>query len=211
MAEMNGVWLLSAGLIGLIIVALGISINGRYLGILIDSRAKMSLSRLQLVLWTWLFISALITVALTKKTLDIEISSNLLALMGLSVGSTAGSTIIKGVKAAKRPKNPLIDQVSCEGVLKTNGSAKYASLLDIFKGEETQDYQYIDVAKVQMFFFSLMALLAYIVILYRHEFIISETQPCAFPTISEGVLTLIGISHVGYLTVKSAPKTPTET
>jgi hypothetical protein len=51
----------------LIILGLaGHEINGRWIGILIDSRSKISLSRLQITLWTVMVLSAYLTMALPR-------------------------------------------------------------------------------------------------------------------------------------------------
>ena len=94
MSEMIGWWAISGVLIAGVMLALGISINGRFLGVLIDSRGKMSLSRLQLVLCTWLLFSCFFPIALARKTMNIEMDEQLWALMGISLASAAGSTLI---------------------------------------------------------------------------------------------------------------------
>ena len=133
-------WLVSAIVIVGCFAGLGVWISRHPLGILIDGRNKMSLSRLQLVLWTVLLISAFTAVALVFQTSDITLPQEVWALMGISVGSTAGSVIVKGTK---------------DSVLDTNEDMKGASLKDLFKGEEHgADCQHVDITKVQMFFFT---------------------------------------------------------
>ncbi len=75
----------------------------------------------------------------------------------------------------------------------------------MFKGEELSDAPYVDIAKVQMFFFTIAIWLGYAASLYHADF---SGDPTGFPEISAGLVALIGISHAGYLTVKAAPKTP---
>ena len=61
---LGGAWLttnflLSIGIVTLLILGIGYAINGQMFGILIDHRNKMSLSRFQLVIWSLLVICSL--------------------------------------------------------------------------------------------------------------------------------------------------------
>ena len=190
---------------------LGVWINKRPLGILIDARCKMSLSRLQVVLWSWLLISAFFAAAVTFTTMNIEMDAQIWALMGISVGSAAGSVIVKGTKANKQPAEAVPEAqraMSRQGVLPMNAESKQANLGDLFKGEELADYAHVDIAKVQMFFFTLATVLGYAAVLWTFPFEVQEGV-LKFPELSSSLVTLLGISHAGYLTVKAAPKTPT--
>lgn len=204
------VWLIAGIAMTSFICFLGFRINGRALGILIDSRSKMSLSRFQLVLWTLLFTSSILTVGLFKRDINIEIEGTLWALMGISVASTAGSTLIKGTKSEKEPEPKLVKQFSDNssnfrrmGLLHVNVEQPQAKFLDIFKGEEISDYKYIDVSKVQMFVFTIVIWLAYLASLYAW---LLTGKYEIFPLLSESMVTFLGISHAGYLTTKAVPK-----
>lgn len=203
-------WLISGIIIFSFICFLGLRINGRALGILIDSRSKMSLSRFQLILWTTLFTSTILTAGFFKKDINIEIEGTLWALLGISVASTAGSTLIKGTKSDMEPKINLSEQSSDNpikfrriGLLHANIEQPQASFLDIFKGEEISNYEYIDVSKVQMFIFTIVIWLAYFASLFIW---LQKGNFATFPLLSESMVTFLGISHVGYLTTKAVPK-----
>ena len=60
-------WGIIAGLMVTFLCAIGLSINKRPDGILIDPRNKISLSRLQVVLWTVLVLSAFLAIALPRS------------------------------------------------------------------------------------------------------------------------------------------------
>ena len=91
-------WLINLVLFLLFIIILGKGITGRWEGLLIDDRKKMSLSRLQTVAWTVLILSAFVTTALTNisakgdlsKVLNISIPQSLWILLGIST-TTSGS------------------------------------------------------------------------------------------------------------------------
>jgi len=131
-------WFGCAVVIVVLLMLIGGLIKQHWLGILIDPRNKLSLSRLQMVLWTVLIVSAFSAVALQSGNFGICMDPELWVLMAISTGSAAGAVIIKSTKAGQEPD--------------TSASAVKAAT---------------------------------------------------------ALVTLIGISHAGYLTVKAAPHTPT--
>ncbi|GAB2922359.1 hypothetical protein [Rheinheimera gaetbuli] len=211
MAEHILIWVGSSLFFLVFIAFLGLNINKRLLGILIDSRGKMSLSRLQLFLWTMLFVPSIFTVGIAHDSMNILLSPELWALMGISLGSATGSIMIKGVKSAQEPAVDYLNLAnfskSRTGLLQTNSESTQAKFVDMFKGEEISDFDYMDISKVQMFFFTIAAWMGYVGVLYTHPFTEINGQ-IAFPALSAGIVTLIGISHTGYLTVKASDKTP---
>lgn len=201
-------WLIVLVIMLLLFVGIGVWITGRPLGILIDSRRRISLSRFQLITWSWLILSAIFAVAIANQTSNIVIAPDIWALMGISLGSTAGAIIIKGTQAAKQPKGKKTPM----GLLYRESDSKKAALSDMFKGEEITDYNYVDITKVQMFFFTVAILLSYAWTLWSVFGTLRGQTPLSkidFPELSDGLVVLIGISHAGYLTAKAAPKTPT--
>jgi hypothetical protein len=85
-----------------IIIGIGFKISGKnILGILIDRRNMVSLSKLQMVLWTILVVSGFVTIAALKgaygipNPLDIGIPETLWVLMGISTVSLIGSPLLK--------------------------------------------------------------------------------------------------------------------
>jgi hypothetical protein len=59
-------WLFNLVVFGGMLLSAGRAINNRWFGVLIDRDCRMSLSRLQLVTWTMLLVSALLTMGLTN-------------------------------------------------------------------------------------------------------------------------------------------------
>lgn len=98
--------------------------GGRWTGILIDNRFKISLSRLQIMLWTVLALSTFTVIALDRtipllrasyftpsqrgeaeslpNPLDVRFPEELLLAMGISVTSLAGASWIKSKKTEKQ-------------------------------------------------------------------------------------------------------------
>jgi hypothetical protein len=104
-------WLIIALLMLTVMAITGLSLGKGPGGILIDPTTNMmSLSRLQIVLWTWVILSAFTTVALARvgdsiahsgsygDPLGIRLPVLLWALMGISVSSAVGSPLLKTAK-----------------------------------------------------------------------------------------------------------------
>lgn len=203
-------WIVLGVVILVVYLILGAKINKKAFGILIDSRQKMSLSRFQIAVWTLVLLSAFLALALAKGTLAITLDPEVWALMGISIGSGAGAVIIKGNKEGKEPAAAIQSAIGAMprvGLMHQNQSADEAGWTDMFKGEEVGDRDYIDIGKVQMFFFTLAAVVGYVAALWNANFADGALK---FPELSQELVILLGISHTGYLTIKAAPKTPTE-
>jgi cell division protein FtsL len=111
-------WGLAALIILVLLALAGREINGQWLGVLIDTRNKMSLSRLQITLWTVMVLSAYLTMvmprviamvgkgaALTQEqALDITFPEELILAMGISAASFAGANLIQTNKKKKQIK-----------------------------------------------------------------------------------------------------------
>ena len=95
------------------------------------------------------------------------------------------------------------------GILYRNPSLQDARITDLLQGDEIMNTTYLDMAKVQMMLFTIVGALVYCGVLYQ-----SLTSPVAanltqMPALSQGMITLLGISHAGYLGSKTVDRTPT--
>jgi len=203
------VWIGTLILLSLFLLVLGRGITGQWLGFLIDNRKKMSLSRFQIGLWLLLTGSAFLVAALTNlyivifntplKALSITIPSELLALFGVSAASLAGaSTILNAKKNAQQ-------QVA------HHESREEAEWYDMFKGDDVANADYLDLSKVQMFFFTIILVIIYGVALGTMFMGVGDgVNPTlaitSFPTLSATMVTLLGISQAGYLAYKAVPR-----
>ena len=93
-------WWVMLVLLTLFVLILGHGTTGRFVGALIDQRNKISLSRLQLIIWTIVILSAFITAAfwnlINSKVgpLGIALPSEVWLLLGISTASLVGSPLI---------------------------------------------------------------------------------------------------------------------
>ena len=105
-------WSLLIGAILFLYVMFGYWAGKGPWGILIDRRNKMSLSRLQLLGWTLIVVSVYPILGITEQTLQVEMGSQLLALIGISVAGLAGASIVKDVKDNTKPHQEVMNQIA---------------------------------------------------------------------------------------------------
>jgi hypothetical protein len=223
--EMRTQWLVTMGLMAVILGVIGRASAGRTWATLIDDRNKYSLSRLQLVLWTLVGLSAFFTIALRRlgaagvEPLAIAIPEELWWLMGISTTTLVGTPLLRSYKALRDPLpseraetlNTLRarsaargqPQPETNGLIVKNLSTNDARWTDLFMGEETGNATLPDMGKIQMFFFTVILLITYALAL-RHTFTGTEL-PAALPAIDGSMIALLGISHAGYLANKAVP------
>jgi hypothetical protein len=95
------------------------------------------------------------------------------------------------------------------GTLAINENSNDAKFSDMFNGDEVGNEPFIDMAKVQMFFFTILVAISYVVLLVN---LIVTKEPAgltSFPVLSDGVIAILGISTAGYLANKTIDHTKT--
>ncbi|MDR7866514.1 MAG: hypothetical protein RIN56_06805 [Sporomusaceae bacterium] len=208
----------------------GLHSNGKPLGILIGNRNMMSLSRFQAVLWTIIVLAAYITIVfvriragseLVPEPLAVEIDWRLWALMGISYASSYFSPLIVNNKAVKAtPSDEEVERIATKfdlkadevksasnGVVYANPDISQADLADMFEGDEIGDAAYVDISKVQMFLFTVVAVISYEALVINTIMTVPPDKIVSFPALSEGFLAILGISHAGYLSSKTVTST----
>ena len=71
-----------------------------------------------------------------------------------------------------------------------------------FRGEEIGNAAHLDLGKIQLFYFTVILVLAYAVALGT-AFASGAARIGEFPALDSGIVALLGISHAGYLTHKA--------
>ena len=100
-----------------------------------------------------------------------------------------------------------------QGTLYANSSMKDASLTDMFQGDELGNTAHLDLAKVQMFYFTLIAVICFFVMVFKTVVSgVKVTDPIFdhLPVLSDGFVAVLGISHAGYLSSKGINHTKTQ-
>lgn len=198
-------WIAIALLMALFAVVAGHGVTGYAHGVLIDDRHRLSLSRLQMLLWTVLVLSGYLAAALANigkgdgSPLQVTVPSELWLAMGISTASLVAAPAALQHKARRRP-----------GQVQSLPSAADAGMADLFRGEELTDNDDLDLGKVQMFLFTVVLVVGYALAL-GHLFATAPGPFDALPTVDEAVVTLLAISHAGYLAKKALPTGPPPT
>src|ERR671920_266783 len=176
-------WLVIMVLLGACCVVIGLGTTGLWRGLLIDSRNRMSLSRLQLLLWTVLVLSAFLTVAMFNiredpmaDPLNIKVPAQVWGFLGISTTSFVTAATIKSQKKNLNVTDKATEKTTealrkvgddpnkladPQGALVAYQEPDDASVSDLFKGDEVISAAYLDLGKVQVFFFTLIVVFAY--------------------------------------------------
>jgi hypothetical protein len=199
MAGVYVAWVVSA----LVLIAsagwVGWKTKGNILGILVDSRNRFSLSRFQIVLWTIAVLSLLAgafvgrLLAGVANPLNVAIPTELLAAMGISVGSAASASAIKAGKDLR-------------GQASRSGRAPYFTQV-VTTEEGSYVDRTVDIAKFQNFWMTILVVVAYISTASAYVAGFSSVADLtALPGFDPSLLILLGISHAGYLAGKLPDK-----
>jgi hypothetical protein len=192
-------WIVSSVLLFSALALFGLSSGRGWGGLLIDSRHKFSSSRLQIILWTVIVLSTVISVvgfnvvSGASEPIGFTIPGNVLAVIGVSVAGFAGSSLVKSTKNTKN--------------LHRNSDHTKANVRNLIEAEDDKsEVPGLEVSKVQMLAFTFVSVAAYsYVVLAWFADAKVASDLASFPDFSEGMLALIAISHGGYLGYKAAP------
>lgn len=219
-------WGVTLVLLAAILAVAGRGVTGLWYGVLIDDRNMVSLSRLQMTLWTLLVLAGILAAGLhnvaaggAENALNIDIPSELWLLMGISTASLVASPLIRSTKRDHQPapqerertlallsaQRDAAVRVATRGLELVNLQPEDSRWSDLYRGEEVGNAAQVDLGKVQNLFFTLILVLVYGAAL--GSMLGDGGQIGAFPALDEGMITLLGISHAGYLTLKAVPQT----
>lgn len=228
-------WGITVAFLIVFLIAVGLRVHDRPLGALIDEKNLMSLSRFQLVAWTVLIAASIVAVALARafqngEAFGFTIPEPLWQLLGISAAGAAGKEVVNSVKKRQAIANPEVAASQAAeainenaepaqktnvreieehrtGTLYGNPSPRDAQLIDMFQGTEVGNTAYVDISKVQMFFFTIGALVAYGADVFQ---LVTKTAPNAITTLPEikgGLLAILAISHSTYIVGKAVDHT----
>jgi hypothetical protein len=200
------------GISAVVLVALAVVLGGLArpvgipLGILVDTRGRFSLTHLQIVLWTLVVLSLISGVFWGRlvdgvpKPLDFSIPDQVLGLMGIAVGSAIATTAIKSNKDTTAGS-----RIAASSVL---GTVDRPHVGQIFLEEEGEYAdRVVDISKFQNFVFTIVLVVAYVALAIGaiHDAKTAKSLT-ALPSFSGTFLTLLGISHAGYVIGKVPPR-----
>ncbi|MFL6164422.1 MAG: hypothetical protein ACJ74U_19680 [Jatrophihabitantaceae bacterium] len=208
------VWwaIIAAAILGLMVV-IGLAVNRRPFGILIDTRGRYSLTQLQVSMWTVVVLSLIAGTFAGRwqhhvpNPLHFTIPSQLLGVLGISLGSGVVATVVKSTKDATNTLNVAASEPS-KLALKTLEPSWQPRFAQVFMEEEgTYADEVVDISKFQNFIITLVLVTAYVgtVISALHG-IKNARDFSTLPTFDTTFLTLLGISHGAYVAGKIPPQ-----
>lgn len=209
------------GLMAAFALVNGHGIAGVRWGILIDNRDRMSLSRLQMLAWMLLILSAVLTAILgnvssgSASPMDIQIPSQLWILLGISTTTAVSAPALLNNKRPKQPDDKEMEKTTAElmtqghagpdpdeaSVVLRNASIQDARWSDLLKGDESGNASSVDLGKLQMFYFTFILVCGYGAALYA--MFKGPATVTALPPVQDGMNVMLGISQVGYLASKA--------
>ncbi len=173
---------------------LGVQSKGKVLGMIIDNRGRMSLSRFQIALWSVLVISLIAGVWFGRwvdgvdSPADFEIPSELLLLMGISLGSGVAASAIKNEK----------DKDAGRGVVLNIAAEPRVS--QMFQADEGGDPTEVDITKFQNLAITVILVAAYLAAVFALFSDLGDPADIdALPLLDGSFATLLAISHAAYL------------
>jgi hypothetical protein len=122
--------------------------------------------------------------------LGIIISPNVWALMGITLTSAVAAVLVNQTNRIKGRSLP-------------NKRPQDASWADLFMATEGTERR-VDLTRVQNFYFTVVLVIVYGALL--QQLFVRNYFICAFPELTSGMLTLLGISHAGYVVAKTIPR-----
>jgi hypothetical protein len=229
-------WLASFLSLAALAACLGKFFCDRIVGILINDQNLMSLSRLQTVMWTLIVLSAYAAIALSRAHLGVDpgkgigIDKSLWTLMGINTAALVGTPFLLSIRRDKTVDEQKLSTVASDtpavapaasgatvprSPLDNNESPAAARFTDVFVGDEIRNSQSVDLAKAQMFFFTVVSAIVWIAatcqLMARLTGVASLAAEINLPVIPDGMVTLLGFSNAGYVGSKGIAHTPTTT
>ena len=219
-------WMVALLLMSLFLCWAGQGVTGSWRGIFIDPRNVISLSRFQMAIWTLIILSAFLTAAFfnisvgSEDSLSIQVPSQLWTILGISTASLVGAPLILNQKATDQPSEEALQKTKVElqkqgfqntdtsyvGKILVNTQPDVARWSDMFTGDETSNGAHLDLGKVQMFLFTVLIAASYMVALFQLFRYAQSDGITSLPALDQSTVSLLGISHAGYLINKGIPR-----
>ncbi len=218
-------------LLFLLTALIGQGVTGLWSGVLIDERNRLSLERLQIILWTDVVLAGFYVAVMSnltsgaKNALAVTVPREVWVLMGIGMTSMTASPLIRSTKE-NREANPeqlrqtmstlarqrgvadVSSQMTNRGQVMVNLRPQNASLSDFFTGQEVGNAAHLEMGQIQLFYFTVILIITYASAIGQ---MLLESGPIhALPAPDDGLLALLGISHLGFLTLQAIPRSRTE-
>ena len=223
--NLAGWWFAAIGTLMILARVIGKGFWGSALGVLIDSRNRLSLSRMQLVFWSILVLSLfavtstfLIGAAGSQAGLP-QYPWEIWALLGISIGTTPLSGLILVTKSTQPPQPNAERDIMADPSATNVGRVEVKlaengwSFLDFFRGEEIANRNEIDVSRFQYFVITFVLMIVFVALTGSELWAIQLGQDWlvwaktkSYPHLNETFIALLALSHGSYLGMKMLAK-----
>lgn len=189
-------WLATLGLFTGFALVLGHGLTGLVRGVFVDDRNKLSVSRLQMFLWTVLVLSAYLSAALAnvglgaEEPLAVRVPEPLWLAMGVSTSSLVASPLVLHRAKGKR--------------VALNDTPRDSRWTDLVSSEVRGFVDVVDLGKLQLLLVTVVLVLAYAIVV-GHALAADGTAVTTLPGIDDAFVIMLGISHAGYIAKKAVP------
>jgi uncharacterized protein (TIGR03437 family) len=178
-----GSWLVTLGAVAVSLALIGLS-GGRWEATFIDNRNRMSLSKLQVILWTVAILSSIVSASCfnagslgdVTKIIGVEIDPTLWALLGIPITSAIGTVLALSGKGSRTESQQELEEtrknlqattgvpeqnIQNNGHVLTKANLRDARWSDLVRGDDVGNGDTIDFSKVQQLYFTLLTLLIF--------------------------------------------------
>lgn len=190
-------WLADLALLGALAVVIGHGLTGLARGVFVDERNKLSLSRVQLFLWTVVVLSAYLAAALANAGLG--------AAEPLAVTVPEPLWLAMGVSTTSLVASPLVLHRAKGHAVALNATPASSRWTDLVRAEERGFVDVVDLGKLQLLLVTIVLVVAYAVVVGR-AFLDDRQVVGTLPRIDDAFVIMLGISHAGYLAKKTVPR-----
>jgi len=228
-------FLVTLALLTAFVMIAGHGTVGLWRGVLVDERNRMSLSRLQLVLWTIVVLSGFLTAALWNiakgvgSPLSIAVSEQLWMLLGISTTSLVASPLILSTKKQEPPPSTVTPEAEAAKAQEANSTMNALAAQGLPPDSVTTQgnvvvwkwpsdariadlFQGDEIGNAGHLDLGKVQMLFFTVILVfaytvtlAHWFWKPDGAISSLPTLDPGMTALLAISHGGYLANKAVP------
>ena len=225
-------WLATLVVIAISLAFFGAS-SGRWEGTFIDNRNRMSLSKLQVILWTIVIFSALLTASCYNAgtqadpmtVMGIVVDPKLWGLLGISIATALGQPLALAPKTDRTPEPAELTDtqtnlaattgvpaanITNNGHVLTKANQADARWSDLIHGDDVGNADMIDFSKVQQLYFTLLTLLIFgltVVDEFNKAVTNNNATISKLPVPDAGYLGLLAASGAGYLIYKGMSHT----
>jgi hypothetical protein len=176
-------WITTVALTSASVALIGLAC-GRWEATFIDNRNRMSLSKLQVILWTVVVLSSILSASCfnaadtgdISKIIGIAVDPTLWGLLGISVTTAVGAPLALSGKGDRTVFQPELDDtkknlaaitgvpsdhLANDGHLLVKAHQSDARFSDLIRGDDVGNGDTIDFSKVQQLYFTLLTLLIF--------------------------------------------------